>query len=82
LGAALLSFGLVMWFVRKSHDWTALRGVLLGAAVGNVAGIVVSLWAILTGIMNGMGWLFVLTYVIFLLGYVYFLRAGAQKPVG
>jgi hypothetical protein len=80
LGAALLTFGLVLWFVRESHDWTALRGVLLGAAVGNVVGIVVSLWAIRTGIMNGTGWLFVLTYVIFLLGYVYFLWTGAQKP--
>jgi FtsH-binding integral membrane protein len=80
VGAALLTFGLTLWFVRESQDWTALRGVLLGAAVGNVVGIVVSLWAIQTGIMNGAGWLFVLTYVIFLLGYVYFLRAGAQKP--
>jgi hypothetical protein len=80
LGAALLTLGLVLWFVKESHDWTALRGVLLGAAVGNVVGIVVSLWAILTGIMNGTGWLFVLTYVIFLLGYVYFLWTGAQKP--
>jgi len=80
LGAALLTFGLTLWFVRESHDWTALRSVLLGAAVGNVVGIVVSLWAILTGIMNGTGWLFVLTYVIFLLGYVYFLWTGAQRP--
>ncbi|MGA2125026.1 MAG: hypothetical protein ABSG76_02640 [Xanthobacteraceae bacterium] len=80
LGAALLTFGLVLWFVRESHDWTALRGLLLGAAVGNAFGIAVSLWAILTGIMNGTGWLFVLTYGIFLAGYAYFLRAGVQTP--
>jgi len=80
LGAALLTFGLTLWFVRESHDWTALRSVLLGATVGNVVGIVVSLWAILTGIMNGTGWMFALTYVIFLLGYVYFLWTGAQRP--
>jgi len=80
LGATLLTFGLILWFVRESRDWTALRAVLLGAAVGNVVGIVVSLWAILTGIMNGTGWLFVLTYAVYLLGYLYFLRAGAPKP--
>ncbi len=79
-GTALLTFGLILWFVRESPDWTAVRGVLLGAAVGNVVGAIVSLWAILTGVMNGAGWLFVVTYVALLLGYVSFLWARAQKP--
>jgi hypothetical protein len=80
LGAALLTFGLIMWLVRESHDWIAVRGVLLGAAAGNVVGGIVSLWAVLTGVMNGAGWLFVVTYVAFLLGYVSFLWARARKP--
>ncbi len=78
-GAALLTFGLILWFVRESHDWAALRGVLLGASIGNVIGTIVSLWAIFTGIMNGAGWLFVLTYVVLLAGYLYFLAAGQRK---
>lgn len=79
-GSALLAFGMILWFVRESRDWAALRGVLLGATIGNAAGIVVSVWAILTGVMNSTGYLFPVTYVIFLLGYVYFLWAGAPKP--
>jgi len=78
-GAALLTFGLILWFVRESSDWTALRGLLLGAAIGNVAGIAVSLWAIFTGVMNGAGWLFIVTYGVLLLGYAYSLWAGARK---
>jgi hypothetical protein len=79
-GAALLTFGLILWLVRQSNDWVAVRGVLIGAAVGNVAGTIVSLWAILTGVVNAVGWLFVVTYVVLLLGYVSFLWAKMRKP--
>lgn len=80
LGAALLAFGLILWFLRLSHDWTALRGLLIGATVGNIVGVIVSLLATLTGVMNGSGWLFVVTYAVLLIGYVYFLWEGVQKP--
>ena len=36
-GVSLLSLGLVGWFVRETSDWTALRGLLLGLSIGNVA---------------------------------------------
>ena len=78
-GAALLTFGPILWFVRQSHDWTALRGLLLGASIGNAVGIVVSLWAIFRGVINGAGWLFVLTYGVLLAGYLYSLWAGSRK---
>ena len=78
-GAALLTFGLILWFVRQSHDWIAIRAVLIGASVGNIVGIVVSTWATLTGVMNGSGWLFVGTYAVLLLGYAYSLYAGSRK---
>jgi len=78
-GTALLTFGLIMWFVRESGDWIAIRAVLIGASVGNIAGVVVSMWATLTGVLNGMGWVFVVTYVVLLLGYAYSLWAGTRK---
>ncbi len=55
-----------------------LRGVLIGATVGNIAGVLVSLWATLTGVMNGRGWLFVATALL-LIGYLYFLLTGSRK---
>ena len=78
LGAALLTFGVILWMQRLSKEWTALRGLLIGASVGNIVGVIVSVWATVTGVMNGGGWLFVLTYGILLLGYLYFLWEGER----
>jgi hypothetical protein len=78
-GAALLTFGLILWLQRDSREWTALRGLLIGASVGNIAGLIVSAWATVKGVMNGAGWLFVFTYAILLLGYLYSLWALSRK---
>ena len=75
-GASLLSLGLVGWFVRETSDWTALRGLLLGLSIGNVAAVVVAIWGTVTGIMNAMGWSVVLIYLVLLVGFVYYLSAG------
>ena len=79
LDQVLLTFGLILWFLRDSREWTALRGLLIGASVGNIAGLVVSAWATINGVMNGAGWLFVVTYGVLLLGYAYSLWALSQK---
>jgi hypothetical protein len=78
-GAALLTFGLIMWLLRASNDWIAMRALLIGASVGNIVGIIVSLWAIFGHVMNAAGWLFVVTYAVLLLGYAYSLYAGSKK---
>jgi hypothetical protein len=79
LGLTLIEFGLINWFVRSSHDWIALRGLLIGGTIGYALGFVVSLWATLTHIMNQGGWVLVVTYAVLLLGYVYSLWAGMRK---
>ncbi len=79
LGLTLIEFGLINWFVRYSHDWIALRGLLIGGTVGYVLGLIVSAWATLTHIMNPGGWVLVVTYAVLLLGYVYSLWAGMKK---
>jgi hypothetical protein len=78
-GAALLTFGLILWFLRDSREWTALRGLLIGASVGNIVGVIVSARATISGVMNGAGWLFVLTYGLLLLGYLYSFWALSRK---
>jgi uncharacterized membrane protein YfcA len=79
LGLTLIEFGLINWFVRNSHDWTALRGLLLGGTVGYALGFIVSIWATLSHVMNSAGWVLVVTYAVLLLGYVYSLWAGTRK---
>src|SRR6185312_577998 len=81
-GAALLTFGLILWFLRESREWIAIRGLLIGASVGNIAGLIVSAWATINGVMNGAGWLFVLTYGLLLLGYAWSLYALSRKHGG
>jgi hypothetical protein len=81
-GAALLAFGLILWFLRESREWIAIRGLLIGASVGNIAGLIVSAWATIRGVMNGAGWLFVLTYGLLLLGYAYSLWQLSRKHAG
>ena len=76
----LLEYGLVNWFVRYSHDSTAIRGLLLGGVVGHAVGLGVFLWAMLAGMMNAMGWSAVLIYLIILLGFAYFLAVGSREP--
>jgi uncharacterized protein YjeT (DUF2065 family) len=78
-GAALLTFGLILWFLRESKEWTAIRGLLIGASVGNIAGAIIAAEATVSGVMNGAGWLFVITYGVLLLGYAYSLWALMQK---
>jgi hypothetical protein len=78
-GASLLTFGLILWFQRDAREWVARRGLLIGASVGNIAGLIVSGWATINGVMNGAGWLFVATYGLLLLGYLWSLWALSQK---
>jgi len=79
LGLTLIEFGLINWFVRASHDWIALRGLLLGGTVGYALGFLVSIWATVSHITNQAGWVLVVTYAVLLLGYVWSLYAGTKK---
>jgi hypothetical protein len=78
-GAALLTFGVILWFQRDTREWVARRGLLIGASVGNIVGLIVSGWATINGVMNGAGWLFVATYGLLLLGYLWSLWALSHK---
>ena len=74
-GVTLLGIGLITWFVRETSDRTALRGLLIGLALSDVVGLLISFWGTLSGIMNGMGWSAVLIYAVLLAGYAYYLFA-------
>jgi hypothetical protein len=74
-GLTLIGLGLVTWLVRETSDGKALRGLLSGLAVQAILGLLVSIWATVSGIMNAMGWSAVLIYAILLAGYLYYLFA-------
>jgi hypothetical protein len=75
-GVTLVGLGFAAWFIKDSTDWSATRGFLIAVSISSVAGLLVSIWGTLTGIMSGMGWSAVLIYSLLLIGYLYFLYLG------
>ena len=79
-GAALLAWGVIGWMARDFRDWDAVRGVLIGTAVGDVVLTVLNLWATYQGLLNSLSWTSTIVSVLLLLGALYCLSAGARKP--
>jgi hypothetical protein len=75
-----LSVSLIFWFARHVRDGMAMRAILVGAATGFAVGASVSLWGVLSGLTNALGWSSVLVYLALLAGALYFL-APAHRPV-
>jgi hypothetical protein len=76
LGLTSIGWGLVGVLVSQSTDWTALRGVVVGSAVGNILGVIVSAWYTINGVLNAAGWSAVILYGIFFLGFAYYAMSG------
>jgi uncharacterized membrane protein YfcA len=79
-GAALLSIAVISWLARDFRDWEAVRAVLIGSVVGDVFGGLVNIWGTFRGLMNELAWSTTILYVLLLLGALYCLYAGSQKP--
>ena len=76
LGLTSIGWGLVGVLVSQSTDWTALRSVVVGGAVGNILGVIVSAWYTINGVLNAAGWSAVILYGIFFLGFAYYAMSG------
>ncbi len=73
-GAAFLFECVVLWLARNEPVGdTAVRAIVLAVVVSNAIGFIVTLLATLSGAMTVLGWLPVLLYLVFGLGFAYFL---------
>lgn len=79
-GSALLSASLIVWLARHVRDDAAIRAILIGSAAGFAVGAVISLWGVMSGLTNALGWSSVVVYLVLLAGAVYFL-APARRPL-
>jgi ABC-type Fe3+-siderophore transport system permease subunit len=79
-GSALVWGSLIVWLARHVRDDAAIRAILIGSAVGFVLGAVISLWGVMSGLTNALGWSSVVVYLVLLAGAVYFL-APARRPL-
>lgn len=79
-GAALLAWGVIGWMARDFRDWDAVRGVLIGTAVGDVVLTVLNLWATYQGLLNSLSWTSTIVSVLLLLGALYCPPATSIPP--
>jgi FtsH-binding integral membrane protein len=78
-GSTLLAFGLVTWLARKSAEDGTRRALLIGGCVGNLAGLVLSLWSRNAGLQNMLAWLSVCIYATLLLGCLNYLLRPSRR---
>ncbi|KAB2912422.1 MAG: hypothetical protein F9K29_19340 [Hyphomicrobiaceae bacterium] len=71
-GASLLGVGAMAWLARNAADSDALVAFMRGGLVLSGVGLLVSLHAMLTGLMNEIGWVPVVIQALFTLGFLYF----------
>jgi hypothetical protein len=73
LGAALIAHGLLSWFASGMAEANARRAVAISLFVFEVVGFALSLLGMLSKIMSVTGWILVGLFLLFALGYAYFL---------
>ena len=79
VGAAVLAWGLIVWFARDFRDWDAVRGVLISSVVGLAVNIILNVAATIGGWLNAKAWGSTVVLVLLLLGGIYQLLEGGQK---
>src|SRR5271167_2607798 len=70
-GAAVLVWGLIVWFARDFREWNAVRGVLIASVVGLTANIILNVWGATQGWLNANAWGSTALLVLLFLGGVY-----------
>ena len=78
-GAAVLAWGLIVWFARDFQDWFAVNSVLIASIVGLAADIIINVWATLQGWLNINAWGSTVVLALLMLGGVYQLSVRARK---
>ncbi len=81
-GAAMMGILMITWFARNTAPSDARWAITLGLCLYDAIGLVASFIALGSGQLNALGWLAVLIYLFFTVGFGYFLvfnpRPSAQ----
>jgi len=73
LGAALMSFPILLWFARKSQNLEFRQAVIYSLFAYFLISTVVLVAAQLAGLINALGWIVVTIHVVFAFWFGYFL---------
>jgi hypothetical protein len=78
-GAAVLAWGLIVWFARDFRDWYPIRSVLIASIVGLAINIIINFVATMQGWLNANAWGSTVVLFLLLLGGIYQLATGASN---
>jgi FtsH-binding integral membrane protein len=78
-GSTLLAFGLVSWLARRTTEDGTRRALLIAGIVGNLIGLVLSLWSRSAGLQGLLAWLSVGIYAGLLLGGLNYLLRPSRR---
>ena len=72
-GQAFILLGVLLWLARNTSEQTTQRAFSISVFIGDIVGFVIALMAQLSGVVNALGWLSVVLYLVLALGFGYFL---------
>jgi hypothetical protein len=72
-GAALFGNMFLSWFAKDAAQSEARRAIILALFVYDLIGFIATTLTVIEGVLNPIGWLIVLVYLFFTLGFGYFL---------
>ncbi len=80
-GTAMVALGLVLWFAKDIADEAVSRGLGISLLIGALAGLTITIMGTVNGTLRSFGWVAMLIYVLFGLGYAYliFLRPRMKE---
>jgi hypothetical protein len=78
-GAAVLAWGLMLWFERDFRDWPAVLSVLIASLAGLAINLIINITATLDGWLNSNAWGSTVVLTLLLIGGVYRLETGAPS---
>lgn len=61
-GVSLLAITLITFFLKGSELNSTVKSVVLALLLSDIVGVIVSIWAIVSNIVNTLGWLNVIIY--------------------
>ncbi len=78
-GACLLGIGLICWVTRNA-EFNTLKGITFSLCIADTIGFIIALSAVLSGIINMLGWFNVAIWFLLALGlgYFRFLKPGTS----
>jgi len=71
-GSAFILLGLLLWLMRNTTEVSTVKAFSMSLFIGDAVGFVVSLIAVLNGVVNALGWTTVALYLLIGLGFGYF----------